>query len=527
LNNTNEVSLMVYNLCMIAPLHSMSIVGLDTCSGKSISTKRGDFLYLDTSARAQASTSIVGVGGDGAAVGGRGPMVVKMTTTKNETLFMIDPMGVYVENEVDEADFRIYGQQRMKLLGCYIQQCYKGGDTDMLLCKTMDVEISLTTENGILAAKTEMLTDDDRKFLISSNCVDGILNGEGSAMIRGSFDDATSNDTSLLTSTINMIESHAAQLDPSKVSEWKSGNEEFQSSPSLLMNESKLSEVQLSRLYHWRLSHPAPDVPVRMGLVKHVLNEDCYCCDKGKFVTGSYKRNDPQLHWGNDPYWRVYCDGYGGQSSMGENSFEGAVGGFVFSCPSSGTIRRKLYSTSKQFPAILYQFLQEVESEHWVCRELYVDTFAVNLSQAAEDVAAIFQCKIVPISAGSPQELAFAESAVKTIAKMSRTMLISAKHLPGWAWGLADLFATYVHDTLPQRSKGYRSPFEIRHGYKPDLRHLFIKVFGAPCQYSPMGGPEHKRGEMTEWGWYMGMQWPMVLVLTKNKGNVVSVSERK
>jgi hypothetical protein len=249
----------------------------------------------------------------------------------------------------------------------------------MLLCKTLDVEIPLTTENGILAAKTEILSDEDRKLMISSNRVEAILNGEGSAMVRGSCEDVTSKDTSLLTSTITMVASHAAPFDPSKISDWN-GEEQMVDSPSLLMNESKLSDVQLSRLYHWRLSHPAPDVPVRMGLAKHVLNEDCYCCDKGKFVTGSYKRNDPQLHLGNDPYWRVYCDGYGGQRSMREDSFEGAVGGFVFSCPSSGTIRRKLYSTSKQFPAILYQFLQDVESEHWVCRELYVDTFAVNLS---------------------------------------------------------------------------------------------------------------------------------------------------
>ena len=59
---------------------------------------------------------------------------------------------------------------------------------------------------------------------------------------------------------------------------------------------------------------------------------------------------------------------------MGTESYEGAVGGFVFVYPSSGTVRKKLYATTEQFPAILYQFLQEVETEHFVVRELYVDT---------------------------------------------------------------------------------------------------------------------------------------------------------
>ncbi len=44
-----------------------------------------------------------------------------------------------------------------------------------------------------------------------------------------------------------------------------------------------------------------------------------------------------------------------------------------------------------------------------------VDTFVVNLSAAAEEVAAMFKTRIVPISAGTPQELAFAESAVRVM----------------------------------------------------------------------------------------------------------------
>ena len=72
---------------------------------------------------------------------------------------------------------------------------------------------------------------------------------------------------------------------------------------------------------------------------------------------------------------------------MGAESYQGAKGGFVFTCPSSGTIKVKLYAASAQFPAILYQVLQEIEAEGYSCREVYVDTLKVNFSAAAEEVA--------------------------------------------------------------------------------------------------------------------------------------------
>ena len=144
-----------------------------------------------------------------------------------------------------------------------------------------------------------------------------------------------------------------------------------------------------------------------MGTAQIRLNEDCYCCDQAKYKHKSFKRNSIDAYARNDPWWRVFCNGYGGQLSMGTESYEGAVGGFVFVCPSFGTVRKKLYATTEQFPAILYQFLQEVETEHFVVRELYVDTYSVNLSKAAEEVAGMFKCKTVPISAGSPPRTGF------------------------------------------------------------------------------------------------------------------------
>ncbi len=99
---------------------------------------------------------------------------------------------------------------------------------------------------------------------------------------------------------------------------------------------------------------------------------------------------------------------------MGDMSYQGGIGRYVFACP-SGAIKSKLYGSTEQFPSILFQVLQEIETEGYVTRELYVDTHSVNLSRAAEEVACMFRVKIIPVSAGTPQEMTYAKSAVRTI----------------------------------------------------------------------------------------------------------------
>jgi hypothetical protein len=244
--------------------------------------------------------------------------------------------------------------------------------------------------------------------------------------------------------------------------------------------------------------------------------------------TGTFKRNyefcgstrGEQKH-----YWRLYVDGYGGLRSMGDMSYQGGIGGFVFACP-KGSVKTKLYGSTEQFPSILFQVLQEIETEGYVTREIYVDTHSVNLSKAAEEVAAMFRVRLIPVSAGTPQEMAYAESAVRVIGQMGRTLMCGAPHLPQFCWGLADLYATYIHGFLPQ-AKLKMSPYESRTGRKPDLDIFFVKVFGAPCQYAPIDGAEHKRGRKTEWGWFVGMQMPMCLVLRPEDEKILSVSRKK
>jgi hypothetical protein len=175
----------------------------------------------------------------------------------------------------------------------------------------------------------------------------------------------------------------------------------------------------------------------------------------------------------------------------------------------------------------LYQFLTDVEKEHFRCHEIRVDTHSVNISDEAEDVAALFRVKITPISAGTPQENAYAESGVRVLANLSRGFLAGAPHLPQKCWGLSDNWACWVRDVKPQKALGWKSSFEVRTGRKPPYHELFIKVFGAPCNFAPMGGAVHKRANLTEEGWFVGVQWPMVLVLRKSDGKVVSVSRKK
>jgi hypothetical protein len=105
--------------------------------------------------------------------------------------------------------------------------------------------------------------------------------------------------------------------------------------------------------------------------------------------------------------------------------------------------------------------------------------------------------------------------------------MAGAPHLPQEMWGCSDIYAAYLHLTLPQKSKDMMSPYEKTTGRVPNLEALFIRVFGCACQYEPHGGAEHKRESKTEWGWFVGVQWPMVLVLRPADHKVLSISRKK
>ncbi len=118
----------------------------------------------------------------------------------------------------------------------------------------------------------------------------------------------------------------------------------------------------------------------------------------------------------------------------------------------------------------------------------------------------MFRVRLVPVSAGTPQEMAYAESAVRVIGEMSRSLMVGAPHLDESCWGLADVQEAYIHNFMPQQSKENMSPYERRTFRTPDLDAMFVRVFGCPAQYEPYGGALHKRGKKTEWGYFVGVQ---------------------
>jgi hypothetical protein len=175
----------------------------------------------------------------------------------------------------------------------------------------------------------------------------------------------------------------------------------------------------------------------------------------------------------------------------------------------------------------MFQFLTHVESEGHRCHEIYCDTFSVNISGEIDEVLGLFQVKLVPVSAGTPQEVSFVESAVRVIAARSRAMLLGAPHLPKWCWALADKHAVHVGRFLPQSTRGWKSAYFLNRQIAPDWRNLSIHVFGAPCAYAPVEGPVHKRATRLEEGFYVGVQHPMVLVLRKHDLKLISCSRKK
>jgi hypothetical protein len=487
-----EIVLTVLPMGQSKSLHPMDHVGIDTCSAVSVSTEAADFLFVDRSYEAKNSISLNGVGIGGPEILGRGPMVVSSLNASGEQVFMVDPSGVLISKQ---SKLRILGQQKMKRLGFHVVQSFETKE-DNLIYKN-EIIIPLTTINGILMVKS----------------VPWCLNDLQMSKLNGLIDQDRDNSRNDHCFSIN-------DLDDGEASSSEMIDVEKQG-PVLIINEAKLSKEECARLDHWRFSH-------RSSTGKR-YEERCHTCEQSKHKS-LYKLND--VYHGtstatHEPYWRLYGDAYGGQKSMGSLSYQGGIGGFVFVCPISGKIKAKLYSSQEQFPAILYQLFLDVESEGYTVREFYCDTNAVNISAAAEEVAGIFKVKIIPISGGTPQELAYAESAVRTLGQMSRAQMIGAPHLPPMMWGLSDLYAAIVHSTIPQKGKGGKSPYEIITKRIPNREVMFIHVFGCPCQYEPANSVEHKRAAKTEWGWFVGLQWPMVLILRPFDLKILSISRKK
>jgi hypothetical protein len=123
--------------------------------------------------------------------------------------------------------------------------------------------------------------------------------------------------------------------------------------------------------------------------------------------------------------------------------------------------------------------------------------------------------------------MAFAESKVRIIKRMSTAMLLGAPHLPANSWALADKYAAFISDFLPVQTRQNECPYYLRTGKMVDWDLLKIKCFGAPCIYSPIDGPIHKRAPVAEEGWFVGRQWPFMIIKRKSDGKLLNVSDKK
>jgi hypothetical protein len=100
-----------------------------------------------------------------------------------------------------------------------------------------------------------------------------------------------------------------------------------------LMNEAKLSPIELSRLHCRRFAFCDTNMFRIMAKKESfgkfpnlpVLNEGNRFGDMTKYKRLTYKKNVPENTMQAPPWWNVSCDGYGGLLSMGPESYEGAI----------------------------------------------------------------------------------------------------------------------------------------------------------------------------------------------------------
>ena len=513
-----EITPMTNVTVMRTSLVRMDTFAYDTGSGEGISVKRDDFVYLDESDKAKNSVVISGPSVGSPMCVGRGPLVY-IIDHHGKKMGLLHPNGILAGMDDDTPEFRIASAIQMKSKGIrFVVGAFD--EPDFIWCLRSSTKCPTTSQGGVMVMKTIGLAQEIADTIEFRTFVKKVEEGLCSPLFDATpFLKGQPIDTS---------------------SDWMKSGQLLQKQSNknvsfMLMNEAKLDEDERSRLYCRRFGYCDPKIFEVMSKCQTFgkfpklkpLNEDNIVSDLTKFKRKAFKRNDKAITMDSPPFWRVMCDGYGGQKSLGGTSYEGAVGAYLFVCAATGTTDIRLYASHKQFPIALYQFLVRVQAEFWCCRVIYVDTYSVNLSSDVEEVLALFQTQLVPVSSGTPQEMAFAESKVRTIKRMSTAMLAGAPHLKPSCWALADKYAVYVSDFLPQQSRDNLSPYYLRTGRVVDWELLHIKVFGAPMVYALPDGPIHKRSAVTDEGWFVGIQWPGVFVQRKSDEKVLNIARQK
>ena len=338
-----------------------------------------------------------------------------------------------------------------------------------------------------------------------------------------------------------------------------------------VLNTAALTKKQRSVLWHYRLGHVAEDIPLRLARRNEQgvpfaygidnctkLNCDCAICDKARFKVKPFKSVPATHSQQYPPFFCIQVDGFGGQgslktkatgvdddtvgvdfddSSAGDDSesfqcqsIGGAVGGYNFVDVGSGAITPRLYSKKSQFPAILKRFILEVTAMQWQIRIIRASDSEIVNNGEVEAICAEWDILIQPTSQGTPAELGRVEVANRDIAKMARGMLMSAPHLPPSMWGAAFVYAGVISWLLPKKWNNDMTPYEAIRGRAPDLKSLCIHVFGCPTEVRrvPTGDKYKTKLEpRTETMYFVGTDYPSVLVWLPSKNRIYRVSKRK
>ena len=129
--------------------------------------------------------------------------------------------------------------------------------------------------------------------------------------------------------------------------------------------------------------------------------------------------------------------------------------------------------------AAMRAILRKIAGDHSVLRTKYVRTDngtefcnrVVDALLAESDIMRELTC------VGTSHQNGVAERAIGVVFAIARTIIIDA-HLPPRFWGEAVITAVYVRNRLPcSANPDHLSPYEVRYGRRPDIRHL--RPFGV------------------------------------------------
>ena len=204
------------------PLHDLECVGIDTCSAKSISCDKEDFLDLLLASGGDVEYELRGIGGVSKAAG-KGVIVIYAKDLEGRLKAVVEPKGVYLENPV--AKFRILGQQKMKVNGLALIQDYDDRGMDVLKCKRSGCLLPLEEGGGILLLRTFRYKPNDK--------MERQLKEYAKNLVKA-----------------NDFLPHVLDLD-----ELSKGDDTV-----LLLNEAKLKTENYERLLHWRFGHASSKV---------------------------------------------------------------------------------------------------------------------------------------------------------------------------------------------------------------------------------------------------------------------------